>query len=194
MKQMFLSLPPTHFPLSSPQKPVFISFWFILILFLLKNISKTIFTLLFPFTFLKREHTTNITLYLAFFFFCCIGSSLLRVGFLQLQRAGAVLHCGVRASHCGGFSCCGAQALGTRTSVVVARGLSSCSAQALGCVGLGSCGSRALEHRLSSWGAQAQLLHSMWDLPGPGREPVSPALAGGFLATAPPGKSLYLAF
>ena len=30
----------------------------------------------------------------------------------------------------------------------------------------------------------------MWDLPGPGIEPVSPALAGGFLTTAPPGKSL----
>ena len=28
----------------------------------------------------------------------------------------------------------------------------------------------------------------MWDLPGPGLEPVSPALAGGFLTTAPPGK------
>ena len=29
----------------------------------------------------------------------------------------------------------------------------------------------------------------MWDLPGPGLEPVSPALAGRFLTTAPPGKS-----
>ena len=31
----------------------------------------------------------------------------------------------------------------------------------------------------------------MWDLPGPGVEPVSPALAGGsrFLTTVPPGKS-----
>ena len=30
----------------------------------------------------------------------------------------------------------------------------------------------------------------MWDLPGPGLEPVSPALAGGFLiACPPPGKS-----
>ena len=29
----------------------------------------------------------------------------------------------------------------------------------------------------------------MWDLPGPGLEPVSPVLAGGFLTTAPPGKS-----
>ena len=28
----------------------------------------------------------------------------------------------------------------------------------------------------------------MWDLPGPGLEPESPALAGGFLTTAPPGK------
>ena len=28
----------------------------------------------------------------------------------------------------------------------------------------------------------------MWDLPGPGLEPVSPASAGGFLTTAPPGK------
>ena len=37
--------------------------------------------------------------------------------------------------------------------------------------------------------AQAQLLHGMWDLPGPGLEPMSPALAGGFLTTVPPGKS-----
>ena len=30
----------------------------------------------------------------------------------------------------------------------------------------------------------------MWNLPGPGLEPVSPALAGRFLTTAPPGKPL----
>ena len=30
----------------------------------------------------------------------------------------------------------------------------------------------------------------MWDLPRPGLEPVSPALAGGFSTTVPPGKSL----
>ena len=29
----------------------------------------------------------------------------------------------------------------------------------------------------------------MWDLPGPGLEPVSPALAGGFLTTVPPEKA-----
>ena len=28
----------------------------------------------------------------------------------------------------------------------------------------------------------------MWDLPGPGIEPVSPALAGGFFTSEPPGK------
>ena len=55
-------------------------------------------------------------------------------------------------------------------------------------MGSSSCGSRALERRLSSCGAWALLLRSMWDLPGPGLEPVCPALAGGFLTTAPPGK------
>ena len=34
----------------------------------------------------------------------------------------------------------------------------------------------------------------MWDLPEPGLEPVSPALAGGFPTTAPPGKSRHLYF
>ena len=35
----------------------------------------------------------------------------------------------------------------------------------------------------------------MWDLTGPGIEPVSPALAGGFLTTASPGKpSMYFYF
>ena len=58
--------------------------------------------------------------------------------------------------------------------------------------GLSSCGSWALELRLSSCGARAQLLRGMWDLPGPGFEPVSPALAGGFLTTAPPGKPVRL--
>ena len=44
--------------------------------------------------------------------------------------------------------------------------------------------------RLSSCGSRAQLLRGMWDLPRPGHEPVSPALAGGFSTTAPPGKPL----
>ena len=55
--------------------------------------------------------------------------------------------------------------------------------------------SLAVEHRLqtrrlSSCGSRAQLLRGMWDLPGPGLEPVSPALAGRFSTAAPPGKPL----
>ena len=42
--------------------------------------------------------------------------------------------------------------------------------------------------RLSNCGSRAQLLRDMWDLPRPGLEPVSPALAGRFSTTAPPGK------
>ena len=117
--------------------------------------------------------------FLNLFIFGCIGSLSLHAGFLQLCRAGANLCSGARASHCGGFSCCRAWALSARASVVVEHGLSSC-------------GSWALEHRLSSCGSRAQLLRSMWDRPGPGIEPVSPALAGRFLTIVPPGKSLQL--
>ena len=56
------------------------------------------------------------------FIFGCVGSSLL--------CAGATLRCSARASHCSGFSCCRARALGMRASVVAAPGLSSCSLQA----------------------------------------------------------------
>ena len=42
--------------------------------------------------------------------------------------------------------------------------------------------------RLSNCGSRAQLLCGMWDLPRPGLEPVSPALAGRFSTTVPPGK------
>ena len=59
--------------------------------------------------------------------------------------------------------------LGVRASVVAARSLSSC-------------------------GAWASLLRGMWDIPRPGLEPVSPALAGRSLTTAIPGKSPYSIF
>ena len=83
------------------------------------------------------------SLFIYFFFSAALGrSSLLRAGFVWLWQAGATLYCGVQASHCGGFSCCRAQALGAQASMVAAGGLSSC-------------GSRALEHRLSSCGTRA---------------------------------------
>ena len=115
------------------------------------------------------------------FIFGCVGSSLLCTGFLQLWQAGATLRCSARASHCSGFSCCKAWALGAWPSVVVAHRHSSY-------------GSRALERRLSGCGTRAQLLCGMWDLPGPRIEPVSPALSGRLLTTVPPGKSLHLFF
>ena len=59
-----------------------------------------------------------------------------------VAASGATLHCGARASHCGGLSCCAARVLGAQASVVVTHGLSSC-------------GSRALQCRLSSCGAWA---------------------------------------
>ena len=49
-------------------------------------------------------------------------------------------------------------------------------------------GHRLQTRRLSSCGSRAQLLHGMWDLPRPGPKPMSPALAGRFSTTAPPGK------
>ena len=49
---------------------------------------------------------------------------------------------------------------------------------------------RLQTRRLSSCGSRAQLLRGMWDPPRPGLEPVSPALAGRFPTTAPPGKPI----
>ena len=53
---------------------------------------------------------------------------------------------------------------------------------------------RLQTRRLSNCGSRAQLLRGMWDLPRPGLEPVSPALAGRFSTTAPPGKPLFVCF
>ena len=50
---------------------------------------------------------------------------------------------------------------------------------------------RLQTRRLSNCGSRAQLLCSMWDLPRPGLEPMSSALAGRFSTTAPPGKPTY---
>ena len=55
-------------------------------------------------------------------------------------------------------------------------------------------GSVVVALRLSSCGAQAQLLCSRWDCLRPGIEPVSLALAGRFLTSTPPGKSCFILF
>ena len=100
-------------------------------------------------------------MFFLFFVFGCVGSFLLCGLSLVVESAGTTLPRGARASHCGGFFCGGAQALGVRASVVVAP-----------------VGSVVVAHGLSCSVAC-----------GPGLEPVSPALAGGFVTTAPPGKS-----
>ena len=53
---------------------------------------------------------------------------------------------------------------------------------------------RLQTRRLGSCGSRAQLLRGMWHLPRSGLEPVSPALAGRFSTTAPPGKPLLCVF
>ena len=81
-----------------------------------------------------------------------------------------------------------------------ARAFSSCSEQGLLLVAvrgpLTIAASLVAEHRLqmrrlSNCGSRAQRLRGMWDLPRPGLEPVSPALTGRFLTTAPPGKPCF---
>ena len=105
-----------------------------------------------------------MVLFVYLFIFGCAGSLLLHMGFLQLQQVGATLHCGAQASLCGGFSCCGAWALGTQVSVVAACRLSSCGTQAPEHAGFSSCSMWAQQlwcTDFSSYGAQAQQLWCM---------------------------------
>ena len=90
---------------------------------------------LFLFYFLCLNIYLFIYLWLCWVFVAACGLSL-------VVASRATLRCSAWASHCGGFYCCVAWALGARASVVVAGGLRSR-------------GSRALEQNLSSCGAQA---------------------------------------
>ena len=60
-----------------------------------------------------------------YLFLAVLGLSFCMHTFPQLQQAGVTLCCGSRASHCGGFSCCGAWTLGHMGSVVVIPRLQS---------------------------------------------------------------------
>ena len=98
----------------------------------------------------------KIYMYTYIVIFGCAGSLLLLGLFSRYEKRGLLSSCGVRASHCSGFSCCRAQALGH--------------------AGFHSCSPWAPEHRLNSCGTRVKLLCSMWDLSGSSIEPVSPAL------------------
>ena len=92
-----------------------------------------------------------------YYYVSALGLCCYTPAFSSFGEKGLLARCCVGASHCGGVSCCGAQALWH-------RGFSSCR----------------------GW---AQLPCSMWNLPGPGIEAMSPAVAGRFLTTGPRGKS-----
>ena len=94
-----------------------------------------------------------------------------------------------------GLGCCAGVSLAVlcgllsaEASLVAEHRLQGVQASVAVALGLHNCSSQAPEHRLRSCGARAQLLCSMQDLPGPGIEPVSPALAGGFFTTESPQK------
>ena len=55
----------------------------------------------------------NLFVLFIYFWLRWVFATTCRLSLAAARRAGATLHCGARASHCGGFSCCGARALGT---------------------------------------------------------------------------------
>ena len=99
-----------------------------------------------------------------------------------LLLAALDLHCRARA-----FSSCSRWGLlfvvGHRLLIVALF-----RAWVLGHEGFSSYRSWALEHRLTSCGAQAQLLWGRWDLPRPGIKTMSPELAGRLSTTRLPRK------
>ena len=120
--------------------------------------------------FLARS--TMVFLKIILFVYICLCWVFVAVqAFLKFRWAGAALSSwGALASHYSGFFLL--RSTGSR-----AYGLSSCS-------------SRAPEHRLNSCGAEAWLVHSMWDLPGSEIASRSSALAGGFFTTEHQGSQL----
>ena len=67
------------------------------------------------------------------------------------------------------------------------RAFSSCGAWASYCGDFSCCRAHPLECELSICGTRAQLPCGTQNLPGPGLEPMSTSLAGGFLTTEPLG-------
>ena len=104
--------------------------------------TKTFLVLTFFFFFLVFCVPKVILFFFLILFLAVLSLHCCTQAFSSCGEWGATLRCSAPASHCGGFSCCRAQALGTQPSVVVARGLSSC-------------GSWILDRRLSSCGGQA---------------------------------------
>ena len=109
-------------------------------------------------------------IYLIYFHFWLCWVFAAACGLSLVAVSGGYSSLGSQASHCGGFFCYRAQALGSW-------------AQQLWFMGF--------RMRAQYWATWAQLLCGMWNLPGPGVKPMSPALPGGFLSTVPTGKSAW---
>ena len=113
-------------------------------------------------------------------FFFLLYSTVLVLPYINLTPLG--LGCCVWA-----FSSCGSRGLLSSRSVGASHcgGFPSCRARALGYVGFNSCRVQA-----SVLVARGLSCRGMWYLPGPGIEPVSPALAGASSTTGPPREVL----
>ena len=134
------------------------------------NTSEILFSSFSIFILFSKFNENNVFLY---FIIGCTGPLLLCTGFLGLHWAGAAL-------------CC--RGLIAVASLVEPRQGAQPSAAAV--LRLGSCGVQALKRGLRSCAPRTQLLQGTWNLPEPGTEHMFPALAGGFLPTVPPRKSL----
>ena len=112
-----------------------------------------------------------------YFWLCCVFTE---VWASSSCREQGLLCCSTQASHCSGFSCCKAQALGGGSFSQVQH------------LGFSSCGTWAQQLQFRDPCVQPQQL---WHTglaapshgdPGPGIQPASPALAGRFFTTQPP--------
>ena len=99
--------------------------------------------------------------------------------FIYLVLTGLSLHC------CVGFSL-----LAESWGYTLLRWLLLWWSMGSGHAGFSSCDSWALRAQTQCCGTWAQLLRSTWDLPRPGMEPMSLALAGRFISTESSGKPL----
>ena len=79
----------------------------------------------------KHTQCTFKIIFIYFYFRLCWVFVAVHGAFSRCSEQGLLFTASMRISHCSGFSCCGAQALGAQASVVEACGLSSCVSWAL---------------------------------------------------------------
>ena len=108
--------------------PCFLSILHIKAIDFFNLISQRLF-LIFIYTYLIASEVENFSyFYWQFHLFFALHRLFVAVPGLSLvTESRAALHCGAWASHRGSLSCCGAQALDTGASVVVAGRSNSCS-------------------------------------------------------------------